>query len=230
MKRLLLTIFMLLCAAQQAVAAAPIDTVQRYMEHEALDGARAAAGQGARVEVAVTPIEPRFTRGQCTRVEPFLPPGARLWGQTHVGVRCVEGGNWSLQWPVTVRVFGPALVASRPIAPMEPIAATDLRTAEVEWTRAPQGFVTTIEQVDQRMSQRAIGPGQPIGLDQLRVEMAIGQGDTVKLVASGDGFSIVSDGQAMNAAAAGQTVRVRTDSGRVLSGTARGNRVVEVVF
>jgi flagella basal body P-ring formation protein FlgA len=41
------------------------------------------------------------------------------------------------------------------------------------------------------------------------------------------GFVIQSEGQALAAAGDGQSVRVRTESGRILSGTLRG-RTVEV--
>jgi len=49
-------------------------------------------------------------------------------------------------------------------------------------------------------------------------------------VGVGSGFSISTDGIALATVAAGELVRVRTDSGRTLSGIARKGRVVEVSF
>jgi flagella basal body P-ring formation protein FlgA len=220
----------LLALAGSGAFAQSIDVVQHFVEREATAAASAGSGVPVRVEVTVGQPEYRAQRAPCGRIEPFLSPGVRLWGHTHVGIRCVEGADWSTQWPVEVRVYGVALVATRPLAAMQPITATDLRSAEVEWTRTPQGVATAPLQLDSRVPLRPIAPGQPIPLDILRAQMAVGQGDTVKLVANGDGFSIVTDGVAMNAAVEGQPVRVRTEAGRVLTGTAHGGRVVEVVF
>ena len=225
---------LLLLAMPVVAPAAPTDSldgVRRYVEREAANAAAAASGiDGVRAEATLGTLEAQFARAPCARVEPFISPGVRLWGRSHVGVRCVEGADWSLQWPVTVRIFGPALVATRPLAAMQPISAADVRRAEGEWTRNPQGVATVMTQLESRVALHPIAAGQPVGLDAIREQMAVGQGDSVKLVAAGEGFSIVTEGTAMNAAAEGQPVRVRTESGRVLSGTAHGSRVVEVMF
>jgi flagella basal body P-ring formation protein FlgA len=52
----------------------------------------------------------------------------------------------------------------------------------------------------------------------------------VRVIGNGRGFSISAEAIALASAQEGQAVRVRTDSGRVLSGTARAGRQVEVVF
>jgi len=67
-------------------------------------------------------------------------------------------------------------------------------------------------------------------LNSLRAVPAVGQGDAVKLVGLGSGFSISTDGIAMATAAAGESVRVRVESGRTVSGVARRGRIVEVAF
>ena len=231
MKKPLVAIaFAALAAPGVGARAQSLDVIQHFVEREATASASAAAGVPVRVEVQVGEPENRYGHAPCARAEPFLSPGVKLWGHARVGVRCVEGADWSTQWPVMVRVYGTALVAVHSLVAGQPIAATDLRSTEIEWPRAPQGVATTLAQLDARVPTRPIIAGQPIPLDALRAEMAVGQGDTVKVVANGDGFSIETEGTAMNGAADGQSVRVRTESGRVLTGTARGGRVVEVVF
>jgi flagella basal body P-ring formation protein FlgA len=59
---------------------------------------------------------------------------------------------------------------------------------------------------------------------------AVGQGDPVKLVGRGHGFSITTDAVALAAATEGQPVRVRLESGKILTGTAHDGRIVEVSF
>ena len=52
----------------------------------------------------------------------------------------------------------------------------------------------------------------------------------MRLVAAGSGFSVSGEGQALAAGVEGQTVRVRTESGRVVSGLPVAERLVEVAL
>lgn len=222
---------LLLLAASAAAGAqvAPAETVQQFVQREA-SVAAASLGGDVRLEVAVGSLASGLQLAPCARVEPFLPSGVRLWGRSHVGVRCVEGASWQVLLPVTVRVFGPALVAARPLAALQPVNADDLVTAEVEWTREPQGVATDLGQIAGRVLARPVAAGQPLPLALLRAALVISQGDPVRVLGQGRGFTIQTDAVAMAAAQDGQLVRVRTDSGRILSGIARPGRTVEVQF
>lgn len=214
-------------AAAQAQTSA--DSVRLFVQREA--GGIVPAGSGSvRVDVTVGRLDPRLQLAPCTRSEPFIPTGARLWGRAHVGLRCVEGANWSVLLPVTVRIYGPALVAARPLTAQAPLGQDDVQLADVEWTREPQGVVTDMQQLTNRVLQRPIATGQPIALSALRAPVVIAQGDPVKLVGTGQNFSISAQAIALGSAQDGHSVRVRTESGRILSGTARGGRVVDVSF
>jgi flagella basal body P-ring formation protein FlgA len=147
-----------------------------------------------------------------------------------VSIRCIRGASWTATLPVTVRLYGPALVATRPIAALETVSFGALRVDEVEWTREPMGLATTAGEVDDRMSLANIAPGQPLPLRTLRARAAVGQGDTVRVLGVGGGFQISTEAIALAAAAPGENVRVRTESGHTLTGIARRGRVVEVDF
>ena len=97
-------------------------------------------------------------------------------------------------------------------------------------TREPGGVVVDASQVQDQICTRGLDVGQPIPLNCLRTLPAVGQGETVKLVGTGNGFSISTDGIALATAAPGESVRVRVESGRTVSGVARRGRVVEVEF
>ena len=228
MNRLLLTFCLLVAWAGTAFASAALQEAVRLQALR--EAAATAGGTQSRIEVVVGEIDPRLQLAPCGRTEVFLPAGARFWGRTFAGIRCVEGASWSINIAVTVRVFGPALVAAKALAAGASIQADDVRSAEVEWTREAQGVVTTPAQFDQRVLARPIASGQPIPLNALRAPQAVGQGEPVRLVGYGNGFSISADGTALASAAVGQSVRVRTESGRILTGTARTGRLVEVQF
>lgn len=233
MFRLLLTILLLACAPLSALQAMPphlaphAPDLQRYVQEQA--AARVTA-DSARIEVTVGQLDPRLQLAPCARIEPFLPAASRLWGRGHVGLRCMEGATWSVQLPVTVRIHGPALVATRPLAINAPLTADDFTVVEVEWTRESQGVVTDAAQLDNRVLTRPIATGQPVPLLALRAPQVITAGDPVKVQGEGRGFAVSADAIALSSAQDGQLVRVRTDAGRILTGTARAGRRVEITF
>jgi flagella basal body P-ring formation protein FlgA len=224
MQRWLLTSFICwLCAS--AWAQVPVESVRRFVQNELgpIEGA-------SRIDISVGQPGSGLHPAPCDRTEPFVRSGARLWGRSFVGVRCVSGAQWTISVPVQVRVYGAALVATRALAPGQPIGETDVRAQEVEWTRDAQGVVRDVSQLRRRVPVRAIEPGEPIGLTLLREVPAVAQGDPVKVIGLGQGFSVTTDAVALAAAPAGQPVRVRVESGKILTGTAREGRIVEVLF
>ena len=230
--RAALTALALACGAAAAQPAAAPDLLL-FLQTQASGALSASHAQQvgqARIEVTLGQLDPRLQLAPCARIEPFIPPGARLWGRSHLGLRCADGATWSVQMPVTVRVFGPALVAARPLAANTPLGPDDLMPMEVEWTREPQGVVTDSAQLDNRVLMRPLAAGQPLPLAALRAPQVISAGDPVKVTGRGRGFAVSVDAVAMTSAQDGQAVRVRTEAGRIITGTARGGRRVEVVF
>lgn len=216
-----------LVAAAPAAHADPADTVRRFAESEA---AATLAPQGLRAEISVGRVNPNPRLALCRRSAAFLPPGGRLWGRSVVGLRCLEGADWSFTVPVHVRVFGPALVAGRPLAANQPIDSAALLEAEVDLTRHTQALVSEPAELEGRVLGRAIAAGQPILQSALRAPQVVAAGDMVRVEGLGHGFSLTLSGQALSAAQDGQTVRVRTEAGKVVNGTARAGRVVEVAL
>ena len=205
--------------AQPQSAAA--DGVRLYLE-------RAATGLPGRVEVVLGRLDERLQLAPCARVEPFLPANSRLWGKTQIGLRCAEGASWSVYLPVDVRVFAPALIATRTIGFGHSVGPDDTRLEEVEVSREPGAPLADVPGLDGKTAARVIAAGQILRAEHFRTPPAIGAGDTVRLVLNGAGFSISASGRALSAAAEGQSVRVQTDSGRVVQGVARSGRLVEM--
>ncbi|HLU77131.1 MAG TPA: flagellar basal body P-ring formation chaperone FlgA [Burkholderiales bacterium] len=185
------------------------------------------AGAG-RVEVGIDRLAAQLERAPCRRLEPFLSSGARLWGRSTVGVRCADGTRWSTYVPIDVRIYGPALVAARDLNAGETPAPHDVRIEEVELTREPPGLLTDTMQLEHMLVQRTLRAGQPIRTSHLRARPVVTSGALVKLTYSGAGFVVSAEGRALAPAAEGQTVRVQTDSGKVLTGVARAGGIVEI--
>lgn len=188
------------------------------------------AGQPGEYTVTASRIDTRLKLARCTQLQPYLPSGSRLWGNTSVGVRCLAPGNWSLYVPVQIKVSNHVLVAVRPITSGQPVQAEDVELQLRDITRFAGSALTSLDQVAGRTVVAPISNGTILRAEMLRAANIIRQGQSVKLVAQGKGFTITSEGQAMGNATAGQVVAVKTRSGQLIKGIARSEGVVEVNF
>jgi flagellar basal body P-ring formation protein FlgA len=189
---------------------------------------RLTAGLPGRVEIILGKLDERLRLAPCTRVEPYVAAGTRLWGKSSVGLRCQEPGGWNVFLPIEVRVYARALVAARALAPGQTLLAGDTREDEFDLTRDGGVAVTSIAQIDGKLLTRGIAAGQPLRQDQFRSPPAVNAGDAVQVVYVGSGFSIATAGRALSPAAEGQPVRVQIDSGRMVQGIARTGQTVEL--
>jgi flagellar basal body P-ring formation protein FlgA len=190
--------------------------------------AQAQRVNAGRVDVSVGQLDPRLRLAPCAQMEPFIPPGARLWGRGTIGIRCTAGASWSVSLPINVRVFGPALVTTVPLAIGSVPGLADVRVEEIELTREPGSPVLDLAQIANQALTRPLAPGQSLRAEMFRAAQVIAAGDPVRVRVAGGSFTVNGEGQALNNAAAGQPVRVRVDNGRVIMGTARTDRSVEI--
>jgi flagella basal body P-ring formation protein FlgA len=191
--------------------------------------ANTAAAGGHRIEVVIGQLDPRLHLAPCRRVEPYLPLGVRLWGQARIGLRCKEGPTpWNVYLPVTVKVFGRAVTVPGGAAAGSIVSAADLGEAEVDLAEEFSPAIVDPKAAEGRVLAQAVRPGQTLRESQLKARQYFAAGETVKIVASGAGFALEAEGQALNPGIEGRPARVRTESGRVLTGIASGERRVEV--
>jgi flagellar basal body P-ring formation protein FlgA len=217
-----------LALAQGADGALDADTLQRIQALGEQAGS-ALTVDAVRVEIEPGRLDPRLRLAPCERIEPYLPPNARPWGRSRVGLRCVQGPSpWNVYLPVTVRVFALAWVAAAPLPAGSVLQAEHLRQAEVDWAASPTPPVADLGRLLGRQLARPLPAGAAPRPGDLKQRQWFAAGDTVQLVARGRGFSVGGSGQALGPGLEGQEVRVRTDSGRVLSGQAVGQNRVEV--
>jgi flagella basal body P-ring formation protein FlgA len=227
----------LLAVARAAVAQAGAPAAEGALDNDTLQRIQALGEQagaalamaGVRVEIEPGRLDPRLRLAPCERIEPYLPAGARPWGRSRIGLRCVQGPSaWNVTLPVTVKVFAPAWTAILPLAAGSLLEASQLQQVEVDWAAAATPPLADLDKLLGRQLARPLPAGAPVRVADLKQRQWFAAGDTVQVVARGQGFSVSGEGQAMGPGIEGQTVRVRTDNGRVLSGQAVGTNRVEV--
>ena len=184
-----------------------------------------------RVEVLVGQLDPRLRLAPCERVEPYLPNKTRLWGKSRIGLRCAQGSShWNVFLPITVKAYGRALVSTTGIPSGSVLKPGDLVEAEVDLAEDPMPAIVDASQAIGRAVGPALRPGQSLRVGHLKPRVWFTAGDTVKVLALGPGFALEGEGQALSNGVEGQPARIRTESGRVLTGQPVGERRVELTM
>jgi flagellar basal body P-ring formation protein FlgA len=223
-----LTAIGLVTAAQPSFGALD-ESLANEVRKLATDGTRAVP-QASRVEVRVGQLDARLKLAPCEKIEPYLPANARLWGRTRIGLRCVRGPSpWNVYLPITVKVYGTALVAATTLPAGTVLSAADLRESEVDWAEEPGDVHTQPESVIGRTLARPLPAGHGLRASHRRARQWFAPGDPVRITTTGAGYAVSAAGEALTAGIEGQNARVRTEGGRVVVGLPVAKRQLEVM-
>lgn len=228
----------LLAAALACAQPAPAPGAGAGLEPAVLERVRELAQQaaqtasaempGARVQLELGKLDPRLRLAPCAQVQPYVPQGQRMWGRARIGLRCTAGAPWNVYLPVTVKVFAPGLVAAQSLPVGTVLEAAHLARQEVDVAAGASPAVTAAEQALGRALAQSLPAGEALQRAHLRARQWFATGDTVRVVASGEGYSVSGEAQALGPGLEGQAVRLRTDSGRVISALPVAPRQAEV--
>lgn len=220
-----------LCVGTWAATPQAVDDIAlaERVQHLAQEAARTERGD-VRVQVEVGALDPRLKLAPCARVTPYLPQGTRLWGASRVGVRCDDGARWNVYLPVRVKVLAQALAVNRALSAGTVLEPVHLSWAEVDLAAEPGIALRGEAEVIGRALSRPLRAGQALRRADLRPRQWFAAGDTVRIVMRGSGYAVVSEGLALGPGLEGQSARVRTEAGRIVSGRASGLRQVEIAL
>ncbi|GAB3487846.1 hypothetical protein GCM10027399_02070 [Curvibacter fontanus] len=201
---------------------------QRWVD-QALSTQATRIGQPVRLQATLGALDSRLKLAPCARVEAYLPPGSRLWGQGRIGLRCLDGAvRWNVFMPVSVKATGSAWVLRRDVAPGRALEADDVMLAEVDWAAEPSPALAGPGDWQGQVAARALGTGQTLRQNMVRPAQVFQAGAQVRVLVQGGGFQISSQAQALSPGVVGQLARVRIDSGRVLTATVLDARTVQI--
>ena len=214
--------------AQEQGAAELQAMAQRWVT-DAVWKAQKLEAKSLRMEAVVGALDSRVKLAGCTNVEAYVPPGARLWGRSRVGMRCVDGiSRWNVTLPVTVKAMGEAWVVKTHVAAGANVTESDITMGEVDWAEDTSPIVTDRAMWLGQTASRVLSTGQALRQNMVRPAQVFQAGAPVKIVAQGPGFQISSEAQALSAGVIGQQARVRMDNGRITTGTVLDMRTVKI--
>ncbi len=217
-------------AQQGGDQTAELGSITQHWLDDALAQAQA-GGLPLRMEVSVGTLDSRLRLAPCARVEPYLPAGARLWGRTRLGLRCVDGPTrWNVFLPITVKAFGPAWVLAGNVGTGAVLSEQDAIEAEVDWAAEPAAIVANPKDWVGQTATRPLSAGQALRQNMVRAPDLFKAGSAVRVVVQGPGYAVTSSGQAMSAGAQGQSVRVRMANGRIIGGTVLEDGTIEATL
>lgn len=216
-------------AMAQVQGATELQAMAQRWVTDAVWKAQKLEGRQLRMEAVVGALDSRVKLAACANVEAYVPPGARLWGRTRVGMRCVDGiSRWNVTLPVTVKAMGDAWVVKTQVASGVNLTESDITLGEVDWAEDASPVLTDRAAWLGQTASRVLSTGQALRQNMVRPAQVFQAGAPVKIVAQGPGFQISSEAQALSAGVIGQQARVRMDNGRIATGTVLDVRTVKI--
>ena len=207
-------VVLLFCfAGSVAQAALPPDLekeIKRYIQ-------KSPSVNGLRVEPEF--LDPSITLPPCVggSIEIGTAMGSRLWGRTTLQLRCAKAA-WMINVPVNIHVFGDYVVASRYLQFGQKVESGDIRVVEGDLSLLTDDVLRSPKAAYDRILNRALQMGAPIGLNDLKESTVIKVGDPVRLLLGGKDFEVSGEGIAQTAGMLGDMVRVRIADGQILQG------------
>lgn len=221
-------LFAMLFVLSERGAGAPLqdlDTLRASVHRFVTEETRQLPGE---VSVEVQPPDKRLLLSACADLQPYVPPGVRLWGRSSVGVRCAGPDTWSMTLVVVVKVHGQAVFTARPVARGHRIQDADIAVRPVDLAQLPAGVLSESTQALGQFTGVALAAGLALRADMLHGERVVQPGQTVRVVYRADGLHVTGEGKAMGAGAVGEEISVRTANGRVIRGKVSAPGEVEV--
>lgn len=182
------------------------------------------------VNIDVEAVDSRLNLAACLEPQAFMPNGARLWGKTTVGIKCVAPAPWTIYVRANVQVISDYLVAAVPLVQGQTISASDVSRIRGDMSALPAGVITEESQAVGRVAGMSLRAGTPLRMDAIRSQRVVQQGQQVRVISNGPGFQISTEARALGNGTEGQLVQARTAAGQVVSGIAKAGGILEINY
>lgn len=223
----------LLCLLAGTCGATP------FQSHESIREAarvflndQAEARNGSKISVAIGQLDSRLRLQPCTEpLETFLPDGARLQGNTTVGVRCPIPDGWRIYVTGKVSILADVLVLTTSARRGDVLNAGDVERVERDISTLRRGYLDNPGELEGKILKRAVSAGMVLTPGLLEAPRVIRRGDRVTLEARHGSLAVRMQGEAIMDGRPGERVRVRAlNSEKIVEGTVVNAGVIKVTL
>lgn len=152
----------------------------------------------------------------------------QLRSRLSVRVDCEGPSRWAAYIPVRLAVNGSYVSTARVVQAGERLGPGQLTLQQGDLIGLPDDTVFRLQDAVGHTAAVRLRAGQPVRAGSLRPPGMITHGQKVRVIVNGSGFVASSEGEALGSAAPGETLRVRTPSGQIISGVVTPEGTVEI--
>ncbi len=166
--------------------------------------------------ITIGTIDGRLKLPHCPKPTYAFSTGSADWGSGNLVLACASPSSWHLYVTYRVDLEGPALLALKPLPAGAAPSPTDVALGQATYRGNPGRYLRQAANLAGTVVTRPIARGEALTVDHLRTPPVIKAGQRVRIRILGPGFEVNRDGIAQNPAGIGETVRVKTESGRLI--------------
>ncbi|AYA40635.1 flagellar basal body P-ring formation protein FlgA [Xenorhabdus nematophila] len=178
-----------------------------------------------KVSVEIKTPEQQWPTCDFPEIQPS--PGNKNWGNLSVPVTCGQQRRFIQAY---VNVIGPYLVSKRTIHRSAVLTEKDFQIKTGSLDKLPNDIIRNRKAIQNGIAIRNIPAGQFITRNMIRRPWAIKAGQNVVVTVDGHHFQVRYEGKAINNAASFDNIRVRLNSGQVITGEAQENGSVKMML
>ncbi len=158
----------------------------------------------------LSPLDSRLTLPTCPqKPEAFSPRGRLNAGRNTIGLRCNKGKHWTIYSSVTIKLYQPVLVLTRPINRGEILTSRDIALQKMDLGSLHQGYLNNPNTILNKQAKRNLARGAVLTKQQFEAPDLVKRGETVKIQAINPHFQISMNGIALMNGKKGQNIRVK---------------------
>lgn len=180
--------------------------------------------------IKVFPPETELNLASCNKLDISVPGGpSSINGNIRVGVKCLQANGWTIFLSANVQQKKTYFVAKRQIPYGEILKAEDLVPAQDFPDNIPMDAVFDLRQAVGRGVVEIVEKNTAILSRHFSNQAVISNGQAVKVLVQGSGFKVTSDGKALGNASVGQFVKIKLNSGQVVTAVAKTQGFAEIL-
>lgn len=155
---------------------------------------------------------------------------ARLRPKMSVRIECQAPQRWATYVAATVAVHGSYVITSRTVQAGQKLDRSNLALQQGELIGLPSDTLFRLDEAVGQTAARRLRAGQPVQIASLRRADMIAHGQKVRVVVQGNGFTAASEAESLGSAVPGAPLRVRTASGKIITGIVTEGGTVEITM